>query len=158
MRRGQPCPPIRVCTTFARRTRLSSSVARGARRPAKDRLSLNELLRRARIEVHGIRLNEPDPSPEPHSLAVTVRDIERADLLYVLFSAYWEPLVFELPPLDPRRPWQRWIDTDRDAPDDVHDCTLAPFVEGPTYAVQPRSLVTLVAESPGRPMGRGGDD
>jgi isoamylase len=120
-------------------------------------LSLNELLRRARIEVHGIRLNEPDPSPESHSLAVTVRDIERADLLHVMFNAYWEPLVFELPSLDPRRPWRRWIDTDRDAPDDVHDWTLAPFVEGPAYAVQPRSLVTLVAESAGRPMGSGGD-
>jgi isoamylase len=86
-----------------------------------------------------------------------VRDIERADLLHVMFNAYWEPLVFELPPLDPRRPLRRWIDTDRDTPDDVHDWTLAPFVEGPTYAVQPRSLVTLIAESAGRPMGGGGD-
>ena len=120
-------------------------------------LSLNELLRQARIEVHGIRLNQPDPRPESHSLAVTVRDIERADLLHVMFNAYWEPLVFELPSLDPPRPWRRWIDTDRDAPDDVHDWTLAPLVEGPAYAVQPRSLVTLVAESAGRPMGGGGD-
>jgi isoamylase len=86
-----------------------------------------------------------------------VRDIERADLLHVMFNAYWEPLVFELPSVDPRRPLRRWIDTERDAPDDVHDWTLAPFVEGPTYAVQPRSLVTLVAESAGRPMGDGGD-
>jgi glycogen operon protein len=120
-------------------------------------LSLNELLRRANIEVHGIRLNAPDPRPESHSLAVTVRDIERADLLHVMFNAYWEPLVFELPPLDPQRRWRRWIDTDRATPDDVHDWTLAPSVEGPTYAVQPRSLVTLVAESAGRPTGGGGD-
>jgi isoamylase len=34
---------------------------------------------------------------------------------------------------------------------------LMPFVEGPTYAVQPRSLVTLVAESSGQPLGGGGD-
>jgi pullulanase/glycogen debranching enzyme len=105
MRRGQRCPPVRVCTTFAKRTRLSSSVARalGGQRGIAG-LSLNELLRRARIEVHGIRLNEPDPSPESHGLAVTLRDIERADLLHAMFNAYWEPLVFELPPLDPRRP------------------------------------------------------
>jgi glycogen operon protein len=120
-------------------------------------LSLNELLRRAKIEVHGVRLNQPDPSPESHSLAVTVRDIERADLLHVMFNAYWEPLVFELPSLDPQRPWRRWIDTDRDAPDDVSDWKVAPAVQGPVYAVQPRSLVTLVAESAGRPMGGGGD-
>ena len=86
-----------------------------------------------------------------------MRDIEGADLLHVMFNAYWEPPVFELPPLDPRRSWRRWIDTDRDAPDDVHDWTLAPLVEGPTYAVQPPSLVTLVVESAGRPMGGGGD-
>jgi isoamylase len=135
---------------------IGQRLARGGRRGIAG-LSLNELLRRTKIEVHGIRLNEPDASPESHSFSVTVRDIERADLLHVMFNAYWEPLVFELPSLEPRRPWRRWIDTGRDAPDDVHDWALAPFVEGLTYAVQPRSLVTLVAESAGRPMGGGGD-
>ena len=128
----------------------------GGRR-GRPGLSLNELLRRARIDVHGVRLNTPDRSSDSHSFAVTVRDIEPADLLHVMFNAYWEPLVFELPPVGSQWPWRRWIDTYRDAPDDVHDWTLAPSVEGPTYVVQPRSLVTLIAESARRPTGGGGD-
>jgi glycogen operon protein len=135
---------------------ISQRLVLGGRR-GRPGLSLNELLRRASIDVHGVRLNTPDRSSDSHSFAVTVRDIEQPDLLHVMFNAYWEPLVFELPPVGSQRPWRRWIDTYRDAPDDVHDWTLAPSVEGPTYAVQPRSLVTLVAESAGRPTGGGGD-
>ena len=86
-----------------------------------------------------------------------MRDIEQADLLHVMFNTYWEPLVFELPPVGPQRPWRRWIDTCRDAPDDVCDWKVAPAVQGSTYAVQPRSLVTLIAESAGRPTVGGGD-
>ena len=54
--------------------------------------------------------------------------------------------VFELPPPDPQQPWRRWIDTYRDAPDDVHEWSAAPAVDGTSYTVQPRSFVTLFAE------------
>ena len=111
-------------------------------------LSLNELLRRGKIEVHGVRLNRPDPSSESHSLAVTVRDIERGGVLHAMFNAYWQPLTFELPSPELHRPWRRWIDTSRDAPDDVYDWGLAPAVLSRTCVVQPRSLVTLFAEDP----------
>ena len=111
-------------------------------------LSLNELLRRGKIEVHGVSLNRPDPSSESHSLAVTVRDIERGGVLHAMFNAYWQPLTFELPTPELHRPWRRWIDTSRDAPDDVYDWGLAPAVLSRTCVVQPRSLVTLFAEDP----------
>ena len=109
-------------------------------------LSLNELLRRGKIEVHGARLNRPDASSESHSLAVTVRDIERGGVLHAMFNAYWEPLTFELPSPELLRPWHRWIDTSRDAPDDVYDWGLAPAVLSRTCVVRPRSLVTLFAD------------
>jgi glycogen operon protein len=112
-------------------------------------LSLNEHLRRAKIEVHGVRLNRPDVSPDSHSLAITVRDPEQAEILHVMFNAYWEPLVFELPPLEPGQKWRRWIDTSGASPDDEHDWELAPSMQGTTCAVEPRSLVTLVAKSAG---------
>ena len=76
--------------------------------------------------MHGVRLNRPDPSSESHSLAVTVRDIERGGVLHAMFNAYWEPLTFELPSPELHRPWRRWIDTSRDAPDDVYDWGLRP--------------------------------
>ena len=111
-----------------------------------ERLSLNELLREADIQPHGVRLNAPDLSPESHSLAVTARGTVRRPLFHVMFNAYWEPLVFELPRPEPgvHGPWRRWIDTDRDAPDDV--CAgLGPSVEDPSYTVHARSLVVLFA-------------
>ena len=62
-------------------------------------LSLNELLRRARIEWHGVALNHPDWSDHSHSLAFTLRSLRARFLLHGMFNAYWEPLTFELPPV-----------------------------------------------------------
>jgi pullulanase/glycogen debranching enzyme len=67
--------------------------------------------------------------------------------LHGLLNAYWEPLTFELPRLTPgvHGSWRRWIDTYRDAPDDICDEPLAPLVEAPSYTVQARSIVVLFA-------------
>jgi glycogen operon protein len=67
-----------------------------------------------------------------------------------MFNAYWDPLVFELPPMIPGHPpWRRWIDTYRSAPDDIHEPAFGPPVLDATYTVQPRSLVTLFAQGTG---------
>src|SRR5262245_22990682 len=109
-------------------------------------MSLNELLREADIQLHGVRLNALDLSSMSHSLAVTVRGTERAPLFHVMFNAYWEPLSFELPrPAPGDGSWRRWIDTYRDAPDDICDAPLAPLVERPSYTGQALSLVVLFA-------------
>jgi isoamylase len=108
--------------------------------------SLTELLLDADIQPHGVRLNKPDLSPKSHSLAVTVRGSGRVAPFHAMFNAYWEPLTFELPRPGPKVHdcWRRWIDTYREAPDDVCD-GFGPSVEGPSYTVQARSLVVLVA-------------
>jgi glycogen operon protein len=92
-------------------------------------------------------LSQPDLNPESHSLAVMVRDRKHHVTFHVMFNAYWEPLLFELPRPTPggQHGWRRWIDTARDAPDDVCDGPLAPSVDGPSYPVEARSLVVLVA-------------
>jgi glycogen operon protein len=93
-------------------------------------------------------LNEPDLRPDSHSLAVTVRGRGRPLMFHMMFNAYWQPLVFGLPPLEPgiHRPWRRWIDTYRDAPHDVYEWPGGPVVEGPSCAVEARSLVVLFAQ------------
>jgi glycogen operon protein len=118
-------------------------------------MSLNELLRAAEIHLHGVRLNQPDLSPASHSVAVTVRDRRRVVMFHAMFNAYWEPLTFELPsPLpDVGGCWRRWIDTHRDAPDDVCDAPPAPPVESRSYTVQARSLVVLFALGSGETLG-----
>jgi glycogen operon protein len=110
-------------------------------------LSLNGLLRDSEIQLHGVRLNAPDLGRESHSLAVTVQHRRRIAMFHAMFNAYWEPLVFELPPrMLGHPPWRLWIDTYRDAPDDIHELPFGPLVRTPTYTVQPRSLVALFAE------------
>jgi isoamylase len=109
-----------------------------------DGLSLNELLRRARLEWHGVALNRPDWGEQSHSLAFTIQTVRGRFFLHGMLNAYWEPLTFELPlPAGSQRRWRRCIDTALASPDDIHYWDTAPAVEQPTYAVQPRSIVLL---------------
>ena len=120
-----------------------------------NRLSLNEVLRRARIEWHGIALNRPDWSDHSHSLAFTVRSLGGRFLLHGMLNAYWEPLAFELPPLAPEsgQNWRRCIDTALNAPHDIRYWENAPVVTQATYVAQPRSIVlfALALEGVSRP-------
>jgi glycogen operon protein len=110
-------------------------------------LSLNELLRSAEIDWHGVRLGSPDWADNSHSIALTLRS-GRGRLpfwLHVMFNAYWEALDFDLPPTPATAVagWQRWIDTSRESPEDIMDPPAAPLVPGTQYRVAPRSVAAL---------------
>jgi glycogen operon protein len=108
-------------------------------------LSLNQLLRRARTDWHGVALDRPDWSDDSHSLAFTLRSLHWRLLLHCMLNAYWEPLTFELPaaPADARLSWRRCVDTARASPDDIHLWPEAPLVSQGSCVVQPRSVVVL---------------
>src|SRR5258708_19956564 len=76
-------------------------------------LTLNQLLARARIECHGVRLHQPDWSNQSHSLAITASAVAANLDVYLMLNAYWEPLRFELPPVggDESRPCLRCFHT-----------------------------------------------
>jgi glycogen operon protein len=107
-------------------------------------VSLSELLLRARVDWHGVRLGQPDLSASSHSLALTVWG--RSVALHLILNAFWEPLAFELPPsgsgLDL---WRRIVDTGLDGPDDFRPFVDAPSIAGPEYAAGPRSVAVLAA-------------
>jgi isoamylase len=109
-----------------------------------SRLSLNQLLERAKIEWHGVALGRPDWSEHSHTLAFTLRTLRGRFLLHGILNAYWEPLTFELPPAEGAPTWRRCIDTALASPDDIVPWDVAPVVPQATYAVQPRSVVLLV--------------
>jgi glycogen operon protein len=113
-------------------------------------LSLNELLRRSNIEWHGVALGRPDWSDCSHALAVTVRSLGARILLHTMLNAYWEPLMFEIPPVPAghQRPWRRCIDTALASPDDICLWGAAPAIEQSTYLVQPRSVALLARALP----------
>jgi glycogen operon protein len=130
-------------------------------RPRRDvvlaggKLSLNQLLQRARIEWHGVALNRPDWSEHSHSLALTMRSLRARFLLHGMVNAYWKPLTFELPPVpaESRQRWRRCIDTALASPDDIYSWEEAPFVAQAAHVVEPHSLVLFALAL----QGDGGD-
>ena len=112
----------------------------------EGRISLNQLLQRAKIDWHGVALNRPDWSEQSHSFALTFRGIRARYLLHGMFNAYWEPLTFDLPPVpaESRQRWRRCMDTALASPDDIYPLDQAPLIAEAEYVVQPRSVVVLV--------------
>ena len=88
----------------------------------EGKLSLNELLQRAKIVWHGVALNRPDWSERSHSLAFTLQSLGARYLLHGMLNAYWEPLTFELPTVlaEDQQPWRRCIDTALASPEDIY--------------------------------------
>jgi len=65
--------------------------------------------------------------------------------VFVMMSAYWQPLVFELPRLDTGYAWHRVIDTSKGAGEDYCQPGQSPRVEGDRYQLQDNSIAVLVA-------------
>ena len=112
--------------------------------PEEPPLSLNQLLRQAKMTWHGIKLGQPDWSPDSHSLACTVQARDEKLFLHVIVNAYWELLDFEIPPPGKNgEAWRRWIDTTLESPQDIVEWPAAPPVTTGTYGAGPRSVVVL---------------
>jgi glycogen operon protein len=125
-------------------------IALRLRTRVEDGASLNQILRGARIDWHGVRLGRPDWSHASHSLGATVWSRAGEYVLHFLFNAWWEPLEFELPepPAEASGGWRRWIDTALPSPDDVRPRAEAPRIDARSYRAAPRSVVLLAAGLP----------
>src|SRR5262249_40297027 len=101
------------------------------------------------VQWHGVRLNQPDWGWESHTVAATVPLLGPERLVvHLIVNAYWEPLDFALPALDPGQPaWRPCIDTSPHPPDDISGWIEAPFVPGTTYRAASRSLVLLLGQA-----------
>jgi isoamylase len=115
--------------------------------PARQWLSLNEILLQANKAWHGVKLGQPDWADSSHSLAICAETPNKELLFHVILNAYWEPLEFELPHVgrDDADSWRRWIDTTLDSPDDIVEWDTAPTIPGRSYRAGPRSVVVLFA-------------
>lgn len=111
--------------------------------------SLNELIRHAEVQWHGVRLHEPDWSDSSHSIAFSARSLLRRFVFHCMINAYWEPLVFELPRNEQGAGWQRLIDTSLPSPHDIIPWCSAPRIRDHSYAVQSRSVVMLFSSFQG---------
>jgi glycogen operon protein len=108
-------------------------------------LSLEDYLEKARVEWHGVELNNPDWSADSHSLACTLHSFSSTQMRYIAINAYWEPLIFQLPPVaTSHKPgWLRLVDTSLPSPDDIVDGLAGVAITTPTYLVNPRSIIML---------------
>ena len=141
---------VKLLTNFRQRRDVVT-----AQRP----LTLTELLNRARIEWHGVRLNQPDWGEDSHSLAFTFTSLHARYMIHGMLNAYWEPLTFELPAPPPDssdRGWRRVIDTALASPDDFTPWDTAPRVAAASYVVQPRSIALFLRSLPQRNQRPGG--
>ena len=121
--------------------------ARRLLRPVEHE-SLSQLLREAKKAWHGVKLNQPDWSQASHSVAITAEVWQERLLFHMILNAYWEPLDFELPPLDHEYApqWRRWIDTALDSPNDIVQWQTAPAVPSGPYRAEAHSVVMLFAK------------
>jgi len=127
---------VKLLTAFRQRRDVVT-----AERP----LTLNELLDRARIEWHGVKLNQPDWGEHSHALAFTFASLKARYQIHGMLNAYWSPLTFEVPPPQSSdRGWRRVIDTALTAPDDFSPWDAAPRVTSASYVVQPRSMALFI--------------
>lgn len=112
-------------------------------------MTLNQLLKFARVHWHGTRLGVPDWSHDSHSLAFTAFSLKGGFAFHTMLNAYWESLEFELPPLSQELTfsWRRWIDTARPSPGDICEWESAPHVLSHTYHLPARSVAVLFART-----------
>ncbi|UFS70647.1 glycogen debranching protein GlgX [Geomonas sp. RF6] len=108
-------------------------------------LPLDELLRNARLEWHGVELGRPDFGDDSHSIALTAWSMTGKNVFHIMVNAWWNSLRFELPPV-PRtdRRWRRFVDTSLPSPDDIASMEDAREVMGTSYELPPRSLAIVV--------------
>ncbi len=113
-------------------------------------LMLADVLRHAQVQLHGVRLEQPDLSHDSHSLAITAMNLGGDVLMYFALNAYWQALEFELPLLPDwagaaGTGWRRVLDTSQAAPLDLVLPWDAQRIAGLVHSVAPRSVVMLLA-------------
>jgi glycogen operon protein len=110
----------------------------------RQRLSLTQMLQRAKTAWHGVKHLQPDWGDGSHSLAFGAEMPGEGLQLYVIMNAYWEPLEFEVPSEQGSKPWRRWIDTSLNSPEDIVDWQVAASIsDRRAYRVESRSVVVL---------------
>ncbi|HWR69379.1 MAG TPA: glycogen debranching protein GlgX [Desulfomonilia bacterium] len=97
------------------------------------------------IAWHGVRLGKPDFGEDSHSIACEMKAEHEGEHIFIMISAYWESLAFELPRPDAGHAWHRVIDTSLDAGDDYCHPGKAPRITGRRYLLKDRSVAVLAS-------------
>ncbi len=109
-------------------------------------ISLSAMLSKAEVQWHGVQPGKPDWAAHSHAIAMTARARDLKLALYVVFSAYWEPLDFVLPmpPEGIEGYWRRILDTALPEPDDIVPLGQHLPAAGKTYPVKAHSVCVML--------------
>jgi isoamylase len=122
--------------------------ARGmvAFRRAHPVLSNEQFYTDAEINWFNPQLGVPNwTDPKEKQFACLIHEDEQS-VLYLMFNASTDVLVFRLPPVPPGTRWRLAVDTAREAPLDLFAAGEEPFWEDPqSYQLGPRSSAILLA-------------
>ncbi|MBW3695510.1 glycogen debranching enzyme GlgX [Vibrio sp. T187] len=105
-------------------------------------ITLQDTIRNAELEWHGIRPFQPDWANHSHSLAVSLLHPIIKLRMYIVFNAYWEDLTFSIP--QPKQGvWHQIIDTGASEHNDIVDIEQAKAFNGREKIVTARSVFVL---------------
>ncbi len=95
-----------------------------------------------KVTWHGVKQKCADWGEDSRSIAVELSDQKQH--IFMVFNAYWEDLIFELPALSGSKKWKRLIDTSLETPSDIADPGKSyPLETQVSYPVTARSVVVL---------------
>lgn len=114
---------------------------------SKFNLSLKELLIQSKINWHGIKLHQPDWSPNSLSIAMTILSLNGKMAMHYLINSYHQSLDFEIPQTLNGKSvkWRRWLDTSLEGPCDICLWSEAGNYNKPTYEVKSHTIAILFA-------------
>ena len=103
------------------------------------------------ISWHGTQLNNPGwDNSEARCLAMTLgdtaEDTDQTHNVHVMFNMFWDAIEFEIPQISGLA-WYRSIDTALPSPQDIASPDQQVAVQGNSYLVTGRSIVTLVSRA-----------
>ena len=118
----------------------------GASVPARETFFEDERRGPPPVVWHGTKRGKPEWTTDSHVVALHLLRSRTDEDIYVAVNGHWEPREFELPVVGPDRSWRLFVDTSREAPDDIAEPGAElPIPALPTLALGSRSLVVLVA-------------
>jgi len=97
------------------------------------------------VTWHGVKPGDPDFGKDSHSIALEMKSREGSEHVHLMINAFWEPLIFELPKLQPGRAWHRIVDTYLHPGEDFVAPDKAPRMLSLRYRLQERSIALLVS-------------
>jgi isoamylase len=109
-------------------------------------ISTREMVSGPHLIWHGTKPNQPDWNDYSRSLAYSMSYPEYKEYIHVILNAYWDGLVFSLPPLSNGIKWHRIIDTSQGNPHDFISTEVSKPIRNAIYKAAGRSVVIFLGK------------